>query len=175
MKEPRWCAMPQSRFDLTTARGPLPPASPSEATAHWLTRRHRTERKNILIADMLTAVRDYFNLALAPVDDTASTGQTAERSLAMQTKLSAMIKSTEDLVSLSRRIRELWIIGALRPVAGEADQGMDTDSEQVFSLLGALRERQRRGLLQTAAAAGGGFAYEVGGLDAPAVPGSESK
>ncbi|KAL2187747.1 hypothetical protein L209DRAFT_779686 [Thermothelomyces heterothallicus CBS 203.75] len=135
----------------------------------------QAERKNILIADILTSVRDYFNLALAPVDDTASTGQTAERSLAMETKLSAMIKSTEDLVSLSRRIRELWIIGALKPVTGEADQGMDMDSEQVFSLLGALRERQRQSLLQHAAAAGGGFTYEVGGLDGPAVPGSESK
>ncbi|KAL2150541.1 hypothetical protein VTH82DRAFT_7104 [Thermothelomyces myriococcoides] len=132
------------------------------------------ERKNILIADILTSVRDYFKLALARVDDTASTGQTAERSLAMETKLSAMIKSTEDLVTLSRRIRELWIIGALKPVTGEADQGMDMDSEQVFSLLGALRERQRQSLVQNAAAPGG-FTYEVGGLDAPVVPGSESK
>ncbi|KAK4243878.1 hypothetical protein C7999DRAFT_44394 [Corynascus novoguineensis] len=121
------------------------------------------ERKNILIADILTSVRDYFNLALAPVDDTASAGQTAERSLAMETKLSAVIKSTEDLVSLSRRIRELWIIGALKPVTGEVDHNMDLDSEQVFSLLNTLRDRQRQNMLQHAAAAGGGFTYEVAG------------
>ncbi|KAK4032015.1 hypothetical protein C8A01DRAFT_41556 [Parachaetomium inaequale] len=125
------------------------------------------ERKNILIADIVTSVRDLFSLAIAPVDNTASTGQTAESSMAMETKMSAITKSTEDLVTLSRKIRELWIAGALRAAGADAEP-MDPEPGQVFSLLTAIRERQRQGMLQRAAAAGGGFTYEVGGTDGPA-------
>ena len=46
---------------------------------------------------------------------------------------------------------------------------MDLEPGQVFSLLTAIRERERQSMLQHAAAAGGGFTYEVGGTEG-AVP-----
>ncbi|KAH6635809.1 major facilitator superfamily domain-containing protein [Chaetomium tenue] len=129
------------------------------------------QRKNILIAEIMTSFRDLVNHAAAPVDSTASTGQTAYSSLAMGTKMSSIIKSTEDLLSLTRKIRELWLIGALKPPGAQdaaAEQAMQQDAEQVFAMLNALRDRQRQGMLQQAA--GGGFAYEQGAVDGPAPP-----
>ncbi|KAK3295182.1 uncharacterized protein B0H64DRAFT_441607 [Chaetomium fimeti] len=131
------------------------------------------ERKNILIAEIMTSFRDLVNHAAAPVDSTASTGQTAYSSMAMGTKMSSIIKSTEDLLSLTRKIRELWVIGALKPPGAhdaEAEQGMRQDAEQVLTMLNTLRDRQRQAMLQHAAAVGGGFTYEQGDIDGPAPP-----
>ncbi|KAJ4290014.1 hypothetical protein N0V88_006815 [Collariella sp. IMI 366227] len=72
------------------------------------------ERKNILIAQVMTAFRDLVNTAAAPVDSTASTGQAAYSSLAIETGMTGIIKSTEDLLTLTRQLRELWIVGPLK-------------------------------------------------------------
>ncbi|KAK4150461.1 hypothetical protein C8A00DRAFT_36926 [Chaetomidium leptoderma] len=135
------------------------------------------ERKNILIADIMTSFRDLINHAAAPVDNTASTGQTAYSSMALETMMSGVIKSTEDLLTLTRKIRELWVVGPLKAPAGggahadaraRAEQAMRQDADHVFAMLDGLRDVQRQRMLRQAADAGGGFAYERGAVDGPA-------
>lgn len=44
------------------------------------------------------------------------------------------------------------------------------DATQVFSMLNSIRGSQRQRMVQLAADAGGGFAYEAGEVDGPASP-----
>ncbi|KAK4118571.1 hypothetical protein N657DRAFT_651124 [Parathielavia appendiculata] len=111
----------------------------------------------------MAAFRDLINTAAAPVDNTASTGQAAYRSMALQTIISGIVKSTEDLLSLTRKIRELWVVGPLKAPGAqdaEAEQAMQQDAEHVFAMLNAIRDSQRQRMLQQAVEAGGGFTYE---------------
>ncbi|KAL2134414.1 hypothetical protein VTI74DRAFT_253 [Chaetomium olivicolor] len=128
------------------------------------------ERKNILIAQVMTAFRDLVNNAAAPVDSTASTGQAAYSSLAIETGMTSIVKSTEDLLTLTRQLRELWIVGPLKAPDGaqdaEAEQCMRQDAAQVFAILNALRDAQRAEMVGRAnEAASGGFTYQKGEVD----------
>ncbi|KAG7291278.1 hypothetical protein NEMBOFW57_001290 [Staphylotrichum longicolle] len=131
------------------------------------------ERMNILIAEIMTAFRDLVNHAAAPVDNTASTGQTGYSSMALEIMMSGIIKSTEDLLSLTRKIRELWLIGPLKAPGAhdaEVDQAIWQDAAQVFAMFNGLRDDQRQRMVQLAAQAGGGFTYERGEIDGPPPP-----
>ncbi|KAK4097631.1 hypothetical protein N658DRAFT_500240 [Parathielavia hyrcaniae] len=111
----------------------------------------------------MASFRDLINTAAAPVDNTASTGQAAYRSMALQTMMSGVVKSTEDLLSLTRKMRELWVVGPLKAPGAqdaEAEQAMQQDADQVFAMLNAIRDSQRQRLMQQAVEAGGGFTYE---------------
>lgn len=46
---------------------------------------------NILIAEIMTAFRDLVNHAAAPVDNTASTGQTGYSSMALEIMMSGIV------------------------------------------------------------------------------------
>ncbi|KAL1838173.1 hypothetical protein VTJ49DRAFT_2975 [Mycothermus thermophilus] len=128
------------------------------------------ERKNILIAQIMAAFRDLINLGAAPVDNNVSTGQTAYSSMALETTMSEMIKSTEDLLSLTRQIRELWVIGTLRPPAAhDGGSGSDTmvqDAQSVLSMLGALIYHQRQSLVRSGEQEGV-FTYVQGDIEGP--------
>ncbi|KAK3897463.1 hypothetical protein C8A05DRAFT_38983 [Staphylotrichum tortipilum] len=131
------------------------------------------DRKNILVAQLITAFRDLEKLATDPVDSTATIGQTAYISMATETLMSVLIKSTEDLASLTRQIRELWIVGPLRNPGSrdtEADQAVRDDAGQVLAMLNSLRDKQRQRMALQAVQAGAGFTYERGDVDGPAPP-----
>ncbi|KAK4233840.1 hypothetical protein C8A03DRAFT_38417 [Achaetomium macrosporum] len=130
------------------------------------------ERKNILTAEIVAAFRDLVNHGAAMVDNSASTGQAAYNSMALEILMSQIIKSTEDLLTLTRRLRELWIVGPLQAPGAhdaEAEQGMQRDAEQVFAMLNALRDRERQRMVQAMheRGAGVGFIYEKAGGEMP--------
>lgn len=71
-------------------------------------------------------------------------------------------KTTEDLLILTRRLRELWVVGPLRP-AGEGDdaarESVRQDAEAVFAVMNRVRAEGRR-----VEGPGGVMEYRVGGL-----------
>lgn len=80
------------------------------------------------------------------------------------------IKSTEDLLTLTRAIRELWAVGPLKAPGAhdaEAEARMRADAEHVFALLNTLRDAERQDLAQALSAAapagGAGGAATAGG------------
>lgn len=81
----------------------------------------------------------------------------------------SQIKSVENLLSLTRRIRELWIVGPLRK-PGEGDRTEETiesEVQQVVGILNQLRANKRQRLVSE----GGGYGqFEVGALAPPPQP-----
>lgn len=79
------------------------------------------------------------------------------------------IKSVENLLSLTRRIRELWIVGPLRK-PGESDrteETIGTEVQTVVNILNQLRANKRQQLVSE----GGGYGqFEVGDLVKPPQP-----
>lgn len=79
------------------------------------------------------------------------------------------IKSVENLLSLTRRIRELWIVGPLRK-PGEGDrteETIDSEVQKVVGILNQLRANKRQQLVSE----GGGYGqFEVGDLAQPTQP-----
>ena len=59
----------------------------------------------------------------------------------------SQIKSTEDLLGLTRQLRELWVVGPLkRPGEGdtEARENVRQDAAAVFEMMNAMRGDNRR-------------------------------
>jgi hypothetical protein len=80
------------------------------------------------------------------------------------------IKSTEDLLGLTRQLRELWVVGPLkRPGEGddETQQLIKDDSARYFEALNAMRHVER---LREIAAYQGSMSYEEGPLQGNPAP-----
>lgn len=79
------------------------------------------------------------------------------------------IKAVENLLSLTRRIRELWIVGPLRkPGEGDStEETIESEVQQVVGILNQLRANKRQQLVSE----GGGYGqFEVGDLAPPPQP-----
>ncbi|KAK0738853.1 hypothetical protein B0T18DRAFT_300971, partial [Schizothecium vesticola] len=104
------------------------------------------DRKDKLIADSLTVFREIVSTAAAKVDSTASAGQAAVNTMAIEILVNGLTKTTEDLLILTRRLRELWVVGPLKP-AGEGDdaarESVRQDAEAVFAVMNRVREEGR--------------------------------
>ncbi len=75
------------------------------------------------------------------------------------------IKSTEDLLGLTRQLRELWVVGPLRqPGEGddEAQQGIKQDAVAFFATLSAMRGEER---MKKAQESGGCMQYREGPME----------
>ncbi|KAK4649828.1 hypothetical protein QC762_704730 [Podospora pseudocomata] len=124
------------------------------------------ERKNKLMAELMTYYRDMIHTATQQIPANASNSSAAINSLAMETAMTGFIRATEDLLSLTHEIRELWIIGPLtKPGAGdeEARRNMKQEAEETFNLVNALRNEQR--LAQIGAAEQSPMRYHVKNLE----------
>lgn len=169
-------------MSTTTRRNSHPPAPPQQQQPK-LTSPH-TDRKDKLIADSLTVFREIVSTAAAKVDSTASAGQAAVNTMAIEILVHGLVllpnprppsttrplihkstnpsqtKTTEDLLILTRRLRELWVVGPLKP-AGEGDdaarESVRQDAEAVFAVMNRVRAEGRR-------VEGGVMEYRVGGL-----------
>ncbi|KAK3681763.1 hypothetical protein B0T22DRAFT_472792 [Podospora appendiculata] len=123
------------------------------------------DRENKLIADILSAFRSLVLLGTENVDNIASTGQAGYNSMAIEITMNGLIKSTEDLLELTRQLRELWVVGPLKkPGEGdeEAAQGMRQDATVIFDLLNRMRAEARQRLAQQAQ---GAMVYVSGPTD----------
>ncbi|KAK5659515.1 hypothetical protein OQA88_717 [Cercophora sp. LCS_1] len=123
------------------------------------------DRENKLIAEILSGFRTLIRDGADRVDSTASTGQAAYNSMAIEIMTNGLIKSTEDLLSLTRQLRELWVVGPLKkPGEGddEAQQGIKQDAEKFFAALDGMRNAERSAKAQ---ASGGCMTYRQGPLE----------
>ncbi|KAK3936523.1 hypothetical protein QBC46DRAFT_394912 [Diplogelasinospora grovesii] len=128
------------------------------------------DRENKIIADILSGFRGLMMHAAEKVDNTASAGQAAYNSMAIEIHMNGLIKSTEDLLQLTRQLRELWVVGPLkRPREGdtEAEESMRKDISAVSSLLGRLRNESRQKMVQES---NGTMTYISGPIQGPPPP-----
>ncbi|KAK1833694.1 hypothetical protein QBC39DRAFT_369951 [Podospora conica] len=120
------------------------------------------DSKDKLIAEALTVFREIVSTAAAKVDSTASAGQASVNTMGMEILANGLTKTTEDLLILTRRLRELWVVGPLKP-AGEGDdaarESVRQDAEAVFAVMNRQRAEGRR-----TDGEGGVMEYRVGGL-----------
>lgn len=71
---------------------------------------------------------------------------------------------------MTRKIRELWVIGPLKaPPALDArsEDEVRRSAEEALVMLEDVRDLELRRILQQVASVGGGFTYERGELDGP--------
>ncbi|KAK3953396.1 hypothetical protein QBC32DRAFT_387903 [Pseudoneurospora amorphoporcata] len=102
--------------------------------------------ENRLTASLLRTFQSLLHHGASRVDNTASVGQAAYNAMATDILMNGMIKSVEELLSLTRKMRELWIVGALRK-PGEGDEEVEAEVrkmwEGVRGVEGGWRMQQR--------------------------------
>lgn len=81
----------------------------------------------------------------------------------------SQIKSVENLLSLTRRIRELWIVGPLRK-PGEGDRTEETIESEVQKVVGILNQLRANKRQQLVSEGGGYGQFEVGDMAPPPQP-----
>ncbi|KAK3369683.1 hypothetical protein B0T24DRAFT_596394 [Lasiosphaeria ovina] len=126
-----------------------------------------TERRGKLIAEILKGMRQLVELSTQKVDRTVTIGQMEYNSMAIDIQTNGLIKSVEDLLGLTRLLRELWIAGPLKTFGegeDEAERLMRADAAVVFALRNQLRIATRQ---RTALASSGSITYVSAPVDGP--------
>ncbi|TVY34938.1 hypothetical protein LSUB1_G005898 [Lachnellula subtilissima] len=103
-----------------------------------------TDREERAIANMLTRFRNLVQLAAMQKDDkgdSATQEVAATQAFALEVESAALVRGAEDLLRLSRELKELWLFGPLRGIGeGEGEGKIDEDAARVEELLeGKLR------------------------------------
>ncbi|KAK3341029.1 hypothetical protein B0H65DRAFT_399862, partial [Neurospora tetraspora] len=65
--------------------------------------------ENRLTASLLRTFQSLLHHGASRVDNTASVGQAAYNAMATDILMNAQVKSVEELLSLTRKMRELWV------------------------------------------------------------------
>ncbi|KAI0115894.1 hypothetical protein GGR51DRAFT_502506 [Nemania sp. FL0031] len=104
------------------------------------------DRHNKIMAAILTRFRNMVAAAAEPLPDAAIIPQAALNAMTMESEASALIKEVENLLALTREIKQLWIVGPLRK-PGNADEKnrekeLDEKAHIVSKLHGNLVELQ---------------------------------
>ncbi|KAJ4391695.1 hypothetical protein N0V93_005315 [Gnomoniopsis smithogilvyi] len=123
-------------------------------------------REGETVAEILQAYHALVLIATDRITNKASIGHAAHNSMAMQLETQRLIKGVENLLALTRRIRELWIVGPLRQLEGGRDleEKIATEVQSVISIMNQMRSNTR----QQYVSAGGGYGqYVEGPLTAP--------
>ncbi|KAJ9136853.1 hypothetical protein NKR23_g9495 [Pleurostoma richardsiae] len=125
------------------------------------------DREGRVIADVLQRFRNLTMLATDRITNKASTGTAAYHSMAMDLETQGMITAIEDLLALTRQLRELWVVGPLRkPGEGEreAEETIDSEVQRVTQMLNQLKEGSRQKMVKEGCGHG---EYVVGRLETP--------
>lgn len=62
----------------------------------------------------------------------------------IHTDCDSQIRTAEDILSLTRELKEMWLFGALRKLGeGEEEGSMDDDSEQVMAMVQEILKAAR--------------------------------
>lgn len=154
-----------------------------------------TDMENKLIADTLSGFRDLILHSAEKVDNIASTGQAGYNSMAVEIMMHGLVrvahtlvtsyktlisscskvKSTEDLLALTRRLRELWVVGPLKKPGdgGEAEvlHEMKQDAASIFELLNRMRAEARE---KIASESNGCMTYVLGAIEGVPAPAPDS-
>ncbi|KAJ8068216.1 hypothetical protein OCU04_003785 [Sclerotinia nivalis] len=94
------------------------------------------DRQERAIAALLTRFKNLVVLAALPTEDAFAKETAAAEGLRMEVESNALTSAGEDLLKLTRELKELWIFGALRGIGeGEGDGEMEADSKKVAELI----------------------------------------
>ncbi|KAL8745793.1 MAG: hypothetical protein Q9190_002102 [Brigantiaea leucoxantha] len=106
-----------------------PPSQPTSAAL--------LERANTDIAQLL---RRFENLIEYNPDSTPSLNATAVNTFQLQVESSALVRAAEDILSLTRILKEYWLFGKLDTVGatGEAEKRAEEAAKRVEEKLGRL-------------------------------------
>lgn len=104
-----------------------------------LTARILIDRKERLVAELLTRFKNLVTLACSPREGGAGKEVAAAQAFHMEVESTALIRATEDLHRLVRQLKEMWLFGPLKGVGEGEDEGkIDEDSVRVGELLESL-------------------------------------
>ncbi|KAG4440106.1 hypothetical protein IFR05_004403 [Cadophora sp. M221] len=100
------------------------------------------DREERTVAALLTRFKALVTLAAEPVQDGATKEVAAAHGLQMEVEGSALVRATEDLLQLTRELKELWLFGPLRGIKeGEGEGQIDVDSQKVGELVEAVLKK----------------------------------
>jgi len=106
------------------------------------------DREGRAVADLLTRFRNLVTLAAMPEDE----GETKEKgdkgaikeiaashAFQMEVESNALVQAAEDLLKLSRELKEMWLAGPLREIGeDEEDDKMGEDAKVVGEMVNAI-------------------------------------
>ncbi|PBP19794.1 hypothetical protein BUE80_DR009385 [Diplocarpon rosae] len=102
------------------------------------------DRSERAVAALLTRFKTLVTLAAEPVQDgvAATKEVAAAHALQMEVESSLLVRAAEDLLQLTRELKELWLFGPLREIKeGEGEGQMDEDSQRVGELVEGILEK----------------------------------
>ncbi|KAI8952393.1 hypothetical protein F4801DRAFT_600025 [Xylaria longipes] len=88
------------------------------------------DRHEKIMAAILTRFRNMVYAAGAPLPGSVAVPQASLNLLTMQNEATALIKETENLLSLTREIKQLWIIGPLRKPGDANERKFETEMDE---------------------------------------------
>ncbi|ESZ97216.1 hypothetical protein SBOR_2410 [Sclerotinia borealis F-4128] len=101
------------------------------------------DRQERAIAALLTRFKNLVLLAALPTEDAFAKETAAAEGLRMEVESNALTSAAEDLLKLTRELKELWTFGPLRGIGeGEGDGEMEADSKKVAELIEKQLEKQ---------------------------------
>lgn len=102
-----------------------------------------TDRQERAIAALLIRFQNLVKLAALPTEDAFTKETAAAEGLRMEVESNALTSAAEDLLKLTRELKEFWIFGSLRGIGeGEGDGEMETDSKKVAELIEKQLEKK---------------------------------
>jgi len=106
------------------------------------------DREQKAVADLLTRFKNIVSLAAVPEGPEGESLEVAAvQSVQMEVETAAMISAAEDLLKLTREMKELWLFGPLRELGeGEEEGQMAEDAKKVGEKLDALFKIQNEKL-----------------------------
>ncbi|KAE9367853.1 hypothetical protein N431DRAFT_429167 [Stipitochalara longipes BDJ] len=100
------------------------------------------DRQQRAVAALLTRFKYLVDLAATPVEDGATKEVAAANAFRMEVESSALVRAAEDLLQLTRELKEMWLFGPLRGIGeGEGEGKMDEDAKKVGEMVEALLKR----------------------------------
>ncbi|TGO50298.1 hypothetical protein BOTNAR_0397g00050 [Botryotinia narcissicola] len=101
------------------------------------------DRQERAIAALLIRFQNLVKLAALPTEDAFTKETAAAEGLRMEVESNALTSAAEDLLKLTRELKECWIFGSLRGIGeGEGDGEMETDSKKVAELIEKQLEKK---------------------------------
>ncbi|KAM3073626.1 hypothetical protein ACMFMG_004489 [Clarireedia jacksonii] len=101
------------------------------------------DREERAIAALLTRFKNLVSLAALPAEDAFAKEIAAAEGLRMEVESNALTSAAEDLLKLTRELKELWIFGPLRDIGeGEGEGAMEEDSKKVEELVAAQLKKK---------------------------------
>ncbi|KAI1306372.1 hypothetical protein F5Y03DRAFT_140604 [Xylaria venustula] len=113
------------------------------------------DRHNRIMAAILTRFRNMVLAATEPLPTAGAIPQASLNAMTMNNEVSALIKEVQNLLSLSREIKQLWIAGPLRKPGDASEKNrekeIDEKAAQVSKLHNILVELQNETAKKSAA------------------------